>query len=85
VLLSAPNNIREVHMTPESYQQIESIVLNVSLVGLFVLLGLAIHDVLKKNDVPLIGRVVAYGVLGLGAAGFVAKGVIQLIYSANGL
>jgi hypothetical protein len=72
-------------MTPENYQQIESIVLNVCLVGLFVLLGLAIHDVVKKNDVPLIGRVVAYGVLGLGAAGFVAKGIIQIIYGASGL
>ena len=72
-------------MTPEDYQHIESIVLNVCLVGLFVLLGLAIHDVLKKNDVPLIGRIVAYGVLGLGAAGFVAKGVIQLFYGASGV
>lgn len=72
-------------MTPEDYQQIESIVLNVCLVGLFVLLGLAIHDVLKKNDVPLIGRAVAYGVLGLGAAGFVAKGLIQLFYGASGV
>lgn len=72
-------------MTPESYQQIETILLNVSLIGLFVLLGLAIHDVLKKNDVPLVGRVVAFSVLGLGAAGFIAKGVIQLIYSANGV
>lgn len=72
-------------MTPENYQQIETIVLNVSLIGLFVLLGLAIHDVVKKNDVPLIGRIVAYGVLGLGAAGFVAKGIIQLIYGASGI
>lgn len=72
-------------MTPENYQQIESIVLYVSLIGLFILLALAIHDVLTKNDVPLVGRFVAYGVLGLGAAGFVAKGIIQLIYGASGV
>jgi hypothetical protein len=72
-------------MTPENYQQIESVVLYASLIGLFILLGLAIHDVLTKNDVPMVGRVVAYGVLGLGAAGFVAKGIIQLIYGASGV
>jgi hypothetical protein len=72
-------------MTPENYQQIESIVLYVSLIGLFILLALAIHDVLTKNDVPLVGRFVAYGVLGLGAAGFVTKGIIQLIYGASGI
>ncbi|MDT0581628.1 MULTISPECIES: DUF2788 domain-containing protein [Alteromonadaceae] len=72
-------------MNADNYQVIESVVLNLSLVLLFVLLGLAIHDVLKKNDVPLVGKVVAYGVLGLGAAGFVAKGIIQLFYSASGV
>jgi uncharacterized membrane protein len=72
-------------MNADNYQSIEAIVLNVSLVVLFVLLGLAIHDVLKKNNVPLIGKVVAYGVLGLGAAGFVAKGVIQVFYTASGV
>ena len=72
-------------MTPENYQQIESIVLYASLIGLFILLGLAIHDVLTINDVPLLGRVIAYGVLGLGAAGFIAKGIIQLIYDASGI
>ncbi|MBF7072747.1 DUF2788 domain-containing protein [Glaciecola sp. MH2013] len=72
-------------MNADNYQHIEAIVLNLSLVVLFILLGLAIHDVLKKNNVPLIGKVVAYGVLGLGAAGFVAKGVIQVFYSASGV
>ena len=43
---------------------------------LFVLMTFAVHDVLTKNNVPLIGRVVTYGVLGLGAIGFLAKGII---------
>lgn len=72
-------------MNPETYQQLESIVLNVSLVILFGLMGMAVHDVLKKNKVPMIGRVVAYGVLGLGAFGFLAKGLIQAFYFTTGV
>lgn len=72
-------------MLAENYELIESLMLNVSLVVLFGLMGFAVHDVLKKNDVPMIGRVVAYGVLGLGAAGFVAKGVIQFFWQTSGV
>ena len=72
-------------MSPETFQTVESIVLNVTLVGLFLLMGYAVHDVMKKNDVPMAGRLVAYGVLGLGALGFVAKGIIQLFYISSGV
>jgi hypothetical protein len=48
-------------------------------------MGFAVHDVLKKNDVPFIGRAVAYGVLGLGALGFVAKGLIQIFWVSSGV
>lgn len=59
--------------------------LNCALIGLFVLMGFAIHDVLKRNNVPKTGRYVAYGVLMLGAMGFVAKGVIQLFWQTGGV
>jgi len=72
-------------MSSDNFQHIESIVLNITLVGLFLLMGFAVHDVMKKNDVPFIGRCVAYGVLGLGALGFVAKGIIQIIYISSGV
>lgn len=72
-------------MLNEYYEQIEAVVLNLALVGLFVLMGFAIHDVLKKNDVPLLGRAVAYLVLFLGAAGFLAKGIIQLFWQSSGV
>ncbi|NVK56176.1 MAG: DUF2788 domain-containing protein [Alteromonadaceae bacterium] len=72
-------------MFAKYYEQIESIMLDLALVCLFVLMIFAVHDVLKKNDVPLIGKVVAYGVLGLGAMGFIAKGIIQLIWQSNGV
>ncbi|MCW8108672.1 DUF2788 domain-containing protein [Alteromonas ponticola] len=72
-------------MIAENYETIETVVLYVTLFGLFALMSYAVHDVLKKNDVPLIGRIVAYGVLGLGALGFVAKGVIELFWLSTGV
>lgn len=71
-------------MLSKYYEQIEAIVLNLALVGLFLLMGFAVHDILKKNDVPVIGRVVVYLVLFLGAAGFIFKGVVQLFWQTNG-
>lgn len=72
-------------MSPETFQYVESIVLNITLVLLFLLMGYAVHDVMKKNDVPKMGRFVAYGVLGLGTLGFVIKGVIQFVYISSGV
>lgn len=72
-------------MFNQNYEQIESMLLNLCLVGLFLLMGMAVHDVMKKNDVPMVGRVVAYGVLGLGAAGFLIKGIIQIFWHAQGI
>jgi small neutral amino acid transporter SnatA (MarC family) len=72
-------------MLAENYELIETIMLNFMLTGLFVLMGLAIHDVLKRNEVPILGRVVAYGVLMLGAMGFIAKGVIQIFWQTGGV
>lgn len=72
-------------MLVDNYEQIETIVLNIGLLGLFLLMGYAIHDVLTKNNVPLIGRAVAYGVMFLGALGFLAKGIIQIFFTSNGI
>ena len=66
-------------MLSDHYEQIEAIGLNVTLVGLFLLMGYVVHDVLKKNNAPLIGKVVVYLVLFLGAAGFVFKGIMQWV------
>ncbi len=72
-------------MLSENFEQIESIVLNLTLVVLFGLMFFAVHDVLKRNSVPAIGRFVAYLVLFLGAAGFLAKGIIQIFWHSQGL
>ena len=72
-------------MLAENYELIETIMLYGGLVCLFVLMGYAVHDVLEKNDVPLIGRVVTYGVLGMGALGFVAKGIIEIVWLSSGV
>lgn len=72
-------------MLAEHFELIESVMMNLGLLILFLIMGFAVHDVLKKNDVPLIGRAVAYGVLGLGALGFVAKGLIQIFWVSSGV
>ncbi|GAA0852656.1 DUF2788 domain-containing protein [Aliiglaciecola litoralis] len=72
-------------MFSDYYEQIEAIVLNLTLLVLFAVMGYAIHDVLKKNDVPMVGRAVVYLVLFLGAAGFLAKGLIQIFYESSGV
>ena len=66
-------------MLSDYYEQIEAIGLNIAIAGLFLLMAYVVHDVLKKNQVPLIGKVVVYFVLFLGAAGFIFKGVMQLV------
>ena len=72
-------------MLAENYELIESIMLYGGLFTLFLLMGFAVHDVLRKNDVPLIGKVVTYGVLGLGALGFLAKGIIDFFWLSTGV
>lgn len=72
-------------MSPETFKTVESIALNITLVVLFSLMFFAVHDVLKKNDVPKTGRFVVYGVLGLGALGFVMKGIIEIFWMAQGV
>lgn len=72
-------------MLSEYYEQIEAVVLNLSLTVLFLLMAYAVHDVLKKNDVPMAGRFVVYLVLFLGAAGFLAKGFIQVFWQSSGV
>jgi hypothetical protein len=72
-------------MLAEHYAMMETIGLNLFFAGIFFFIGMAIQDVLKKGDVPKFGRVFVWLVLFLGCAGFVAKGIIQVYWEANGL
>ncbi|CAM4015139.1 DUF2788 domain-containing protein [Vibrio neonatus] len=65
--------------------QIESIGLDLLFASVFLLIGLAIKDVLKQGNVPPFGRRIVWLVLFLGCAGFVTKGVIQLSWEGSGL
>ncbi|GAD89084.1 MULTISPECIES: DUF2788 domain-containing protein [Vibrio] len=65
--------------------QIESIGLDLLFASVFILIGLAIKDVLKQGNVPPFGRRIVWLVLFLGCAGFVTKGVIQLSWEGSGL
>lgn len=70
-------------MFAENFEQIESLLTNIAVAGLFLLIGLAIQDVLKRGNVPKFGRWAVWLVLFLGMAGFLAKGVIQFVIEAN--
>ena len=72
-------------MPNSTYELFESVSIYLGLGGLFILMGLAVHDVLKKNDVPLVGKLVVYGVLGAGALGFLAKGLIEMFWLSTGV
>ncbi|WNC70688.1 DUF2788 domain-containing protein [Thalassotalea psychrophila] len=72
-------------MLSEHLELIETIGLNLFFVAIFFFIGMSIHDVMNKNDVPKKGKFVVYLVLFLGCAGFIAKGVIQIIWESNGI
>jgi len=72
-------------MTPQEFQQLEAVGLNLFFAGIFFLIGMAIRDVLKKGDVPMVGKIVVWSVLTFGCLGFVAKGIIQAFWNTNGL
>lgn len=61
---------------------IETFGLRAFFVIVFLLIGLAIHDVLKRGNVPLFGRMIVWLVLFLGCVGFIAKGIIEWTWTA---
>ncbi|EAQ32684.1 MULTISPECIES: DUF2788 domain-containing protein [Idiomarina] len=70
-------------MLAEYYEQIEVLVTNITLGILFLLIGLAIRDVLNRSSVPKFGRIIVWMVLFLGCFGFIAKGIIQVIWEVG--
>ncbi|WP_429108849.1 DUF2788 domain-containing protein [Aeromonas veronii] len=72
-------------MLSEHIDLIESLGLKLFFVAIFILIGLAIQDVLKRGNVPHFGRFIVWLVLFLGCAGFVAKGLIELGWEGSGL
>ena len=72
-------------MLSEHIDLIESLGLKLFFVAIFLLIGLAIHDVLKRGNVPRFGRLIVWLVLFLGCAGFVAKGLIEMGWEGSGI
>ncbi|MBL0710036.1 MAG: DUF2788 domain-containing protein [Colwellia sp.] len=72
-------------MLAEHLELIESIGLDLFFLFIFVFIGLSIHDVMKKNDVPKAGKAVVYFVLLFGCFGFVLKGIIQFVWESQGV
>jgi hypothetical protein len=72
-------------MLAEHFVLLETIGLNLFFAFIFGFIGLSIHDVMTKNNVPKMGRYVVYFVLFLGCAGFIAKGIIQVVWESQGV
>ena len=53
-------------MLAEYYEQLEILGTNITLGILFLLIGLAIRDVVKRSSVPKIGQIIVWLVLFLG-------------------
>lgn len=64
---------------------IEAIGLDFLFAFLFILIAMAIKDVLKQSNVPVMGRRIVWLVLSLGCLGFVVKGIIQLSWEGLGI
>ncbi|WAJ69415.1 DUF2788 domain-containing protein [Catenovulum adriaticum] len=63
-----------------TFEQFEALSFYLGISGLFVLIALAIKDILSKGDVPVYGKVMVWLVLFLGCAGFLVKGLIQVFF-----
>lgn len=70
-------------MLQEYTEQIETIGLYGFYLLLFLLMGLSIQDVLKRGNVPKFGRQVVWAVLLLGCTGFIAKAIIEIIWTSS--
>ena len=62
----------------ENIELFETIAFNLCMAGLFILIGLAIKDVIKIGNIPTIGKWVIWLVLFLGCFGYISKGIIML-------
>ncbi|MCT7656677.1 DUF2788 domain-containing protein [Oceanimonas sp. NS1] len=72
-------------MSLDQIELLESLGLKLFFVVIFLLIGLAIQDVLKRGNVPKFGRYIVWLVLFLGCAGFVAKGIIEAAWESGGI
>ncbi|MGL5948059.1 MAG: DUF2788 domain-containing protein [Aeromonas sp.] len=72
-------------MLARHFELLEQVGLGLFLLGIFLLIGLAIHDVLARANVPPLGRRVVWLVLFLGCAGFIGKGLIEWGWQQAGL
>jgi hypothetical protein len=72
-------------MLAEHLELIEAIGLNLFFLFIFGFIGLSIHDVMNKNDVPKMGRLVVYFGRFLGSFGFIAKGIIPFFWESKGV
>ena len=72
-------------MLQQYTEQIETISLYGFYLILYMLIGLSIQDVLKRGNVPKFGRQVVWVVLFFGCSGFIAKAIIEVVWTNAGM
>ena len=72
-------------MLSEHWEQIEAAGFYFFIAAIFFLIGMAIHDVLKSGKVPRFGRIIVWTVLFAGCAGFIAKGLVEVLWTSGGV
>lgn len=73
------------NMLQQYTEQIEVIGLYGFYLVLFLLIGFSIQDVLKRGNVPKFGRNVVWAVLFFGCIGFIAKAIIEIVWTTTGI
>ena len=64
-------------------EQIETFGLYGFYLLLFLLMGMSIQEILKRSNVPALGRNVVWAVLLFGCVGFIFKGIVEVIWTIN--
>ena len=70
-------------MLQQYTEQIETLGLYGFYLFLFILMGLAVQEVLKHSNVPRFGRHIVWAVLFFGCIGFVFKAVVEIVWTAS--
>ena len=69
-------------MLQQYTDQIETIGLYGFYTVLFLLMGISIQEILKRSDVPKLGRYIVWAVLLFGCAGFIFKGIFEIVWNS---
>lgn len=67
-------------MLSDYFEIMEKVGLSIFFIGLFLLINLAIRDILKKTQTSRLGQITVWTVLFLGCGSFFIKGLIHIVW-----